>query len=502
MNFPCQHERLYVGGEWVVPDSGGAIPVICPTTEQAIGTVPAADAKDVDRAVSAAREAFDSWSAEPARIRSEILAAVADALEARTDELVALIARDVGMPRRLGRSMQVELPIAILRLYAKLAVEGSFEERVGHSVVIREPVGVVGAIMPWNYPLFQLAIKAGPALACGCTVVAKPSEVAPLAAFEFAHALHDANLPPGVFNLVTGYGAPAGEALVSHPQVDAISFTGSTATGRRIAQLAADRVTRITLELGGKSASVVLDDADLRAAVRGTVNSCFLNSGQTCLALTRLLVHADQYEQACAYAREAAERMTLGDPDDPQTKLGPLASAAQRDRVERYIRIGLRDGAELVCGGAGAPAGLDRGYFVQPTIFGRVEPRSTLAQEEIFGPVLVIIPYSHDDEAVAFANGTPYGLSGAVWSASLERAQRIARRLRTGQVDINGAPFNLAAPLGGFKQSGYGRELGRFGFDAYLEYKALQLPRELTGRGRTGVEGRAVAPVHCDGETR
>jgi betaine-aldehyde dehydrogenase len=351
-----------------------------------------------------------------------------------------------------------------------------FEDRIGNSLVVREPVGVVGAITPWNYPLHQIALKVAPALAAGCTVVLKPSEVAPFNAFVLAEVIEAAGLPKGVFNLVTGLGPVAGEALVKHAGVDMISFTGSTRAGKRISELAAQGVKRVALELGGKSASVILDDADLAAAVKSTVNGCYLNSGQTCTALTRMLVSEEQYEEAATLAAEAAKSFTVGNPLDDKTRLGPLSSQAQLERVRSYIRKGVQEGAQLLAGGAeppeGAPAG---GYYVRPTVFGNVKNSMTIAQEEIFGPVLSIIAFKDEEEAIRLANDTPYGLAGAVWSKDEARAQRVARRIRAGQVDVNGGAFNMNAPFGGFKQSGHGREAGVFGLEEFLEYKSLQL---------------------------
>ena len=347
---------------------------------------------------------------------------------------------------------------------------------MGNSLVVREPVGVVAAITPWNYPLHQIALKVAPALAAGCTVVLKPSEVAPFNAFILAEAIEAAGLPQGVFNLVTGYGADAGEALVKHRDVDMISFTGSTRAGKRISELAAQSVKRVALELGGKSASVILDDADLATAVKGTVNGCYLNSGQTCTALTRMLVPDSLYQEAARIAAEVAKSFTVGDPLAETTRLGPLSSQAQLERVRGYIRKGLQEGAELLAGGAEPPEGVPPGgYYVKPTVFGRVSNDMTIAREEIFGPVLSIIPYQDEEDAVRIANDTVYGLAGAVWSRDDARAQRVARRIRAGQVDVNGGAFNMNAPFGGFKQSGHGREAGVYGLEEFLEYKSLQL---------------------------
>jgi betaine-aldehyde dehydrogenase len=469
-------DRFYIGGQWVSPSSKEAIDVHNAGTGEVMGRVPAGREADIDAAVSAARGALESWSALPAEKRADYLDAISAALKARADELARIIAQEVGMPLKLAGRIQAGLPIANFANYAKLVKSFAFEERVGNSLVVREPVGVVGAITPWNYPLHQITLKVAPALAAGCTVVLKPSEVAPFNAFVLAEAAASAGLPNGVLNIVTGTGAAAGEALVKHPGVDMVSFTGSTRAGKRISELAAHTVKRVALELGGKSASVILDDADLAAAVKGTVNGCYLNSGQTCTALTRMLVPESRYEEAARLAAEAAKAFTVGDPLAETTKLGPLTSKAQLERVRGYIRKGLEEGAELVAGGAeppeGAPAG---GYYVRPTVFGKVRNDMAIAQEEIFGPVLSIIPYKDEEDAVRIANDTVYGLAGAVWSKDDARAQRVARRIRAGQVDVNGGAFNMNAPFGGFKQSGHGREAGVYGLEEFLEYKSLQL---------------------------
>jgi betaine-aldehyde dehydrogenase len=334
---------------------------------------------------------------------------------------------------------------------------------------------VCGLITPWNWPINQIMCKVAPALAAGCTMVLKPTEVAPLNAIIVAEILHEAGVPAGVFNLVNGDGPTVGQAISSHPEIDMVSFTGSTRAGKRVSQVAADTVKRVALELGGKSASLILEDADLPVAVRGTVNSCFLNSGQTCTAHTRMLVPEAKYGEAARLAVEVTKTFTVGDPFGETTKLGPLVSAAQRDRVRAFIRKGIEEGAELLTGGPEAPEGLAKGYFVKPTVFGRVKPDSTIAQEEIFGPVLSIIAYRDEEDAIRIANGTIYGLAGGVWSKDEGRAKRVARRLRAGQIDINGGPLNMQAPFGGFRQSGHGRELGRFGLEEFLGYKSLQL---------------------------
>jgi acyl-CoA reductase-like NAD-dependent aldehyde dehydrogenase len=469
-------DKFFIGGQWTAPSSKEMIDVHAAGTGEVMGKVPAGTEKDIDTAVAAARAAFDGWSATPAAKRAEILQKIADGLKARAAELGATIAQEVGMPIKLAGRIQAGLPIANFANYAKIASAYEFEKKVGNSLVVQDPVGVVGAITPWNYPLHQIALKVAPALAAGCTVVLKPSEIAPFNAFILAEVIESAGLPKGVFNLVTGFGPAAGEALVKHPGVDMISFTGSTRAGKRISEVAAQTVKRVALELGGKSASVILEDADLAAAVKGTVSGCYLNSGQTCTALTRMLVPASKYEEAAKLAVEAAKGFTLGDPLSEATRLGPLSSQMQLDRVRDYIKKGVAEGAELLTGGADQPEGVaPGGYFVKPTVFGKVKNSMTIAQEEIFGPVLSIIPYKDEEDAVKIANDSPYGLAGAVWSGDEAHAQKVARRIRAGQIDVNGGAFNMNAPFGGFKQSGHGREAGLYGLEEFLEYKSLQL---------------------------
>lgn len=469
------YHQLYINGQWVKSAGTGLIDVINSTTEEVMGRVPEGTPADVNAAVAAARGAFESWSTTPAADRAALLQQIADHLGARKDELGALVASEVGMPLQLATAVQAGMPAMVMGSYAKLLGEFKFEEQIGNAQIVKEPVGVVGCITPWNYPLHQVVAKVAPALAAGCTVVLKPSEVAPLTAFVLAEICHEVGVPAGVLNLVTGYGQVVGEAIAAHPDVDMVSFTGSTRAGRRVSELAAQTVKRVSLELGGKSANIILDDADLEKAVTNGVGKCYLNSGQTCSALTRMLVPRSRHDEAVAIAKRAAESFTVGDPHDGKAKLGPLVSATQRERVTGYIKKGVEEGAMLVAGGAEMPAGVARGYFVRPTVFANVDNKMTIAQEEIFGPVLSIIPYEDEDDAVRIANDTVYGLSGGVWSGDTERAKRVARRLRTGQVEINGGRFNPQAPFGGYKQSGNGRELGRYGLEEYLEVKALLL---------------------------
>ncbi|MBI2754802.1 MAG: aldehyde dehydrogenase family protein [Betaproteobacteria bacterium] len=469
-------DSFYIGGDWVAPSTRETIDVHRAGDGAVMGSVPAGTEKDIDAAVAAARAALEVWSATPVEQRAGYLQKISEGLKARADEIAKIIAQEVGMPIKLSGRIQAGLPIANFANYARIAREFKFEERVGNSVVVREPVGVVGAITPWNYPLHQITLKVAPALAAGCTVVLKPSEVAPFNAFILAEVMESSGLPKGVFNLVTGLGPVVGEALVKHPQVDMISFTGSTRAGKRISEVAAQTVKRVALELGGKSASVILEDADLALAVKSTVNGCYLNSGQTCTALTRMLVPESKYEEAAKTAAEVAKGFTLGDPLAESTRLGPLSSQMQLERVRGYIRKGMAEGAELLTGGADMPEGVPAGgYYVKPTVFGRVRPGSTIEQEEIFGPVLSIVTYKDEEEAIRIANDTPYGLAGAVWSNDEQHAQKVARRIRAGQVDVNGGAFNMNAPFGGFKQSGHGREAGVYGLEEFLEYKSLQL---------------------------
>ena len=469
-------DKFLIDGEWVAPDGRGHFDVHDASTEEVIGRVPGGSTVDVDRAVAAARRAFDGWADTPPAARADALRQIAEGIRKRRAELVEVIIGELGAPRPMTEQFMVDFPASTIQFYADLLASYSFEERIGHSVVVKEPVGVVAAITPWNYPLHQIVAKLGPALAAGCTVVLKPSEVVPLSCFMLAEIV-GAAVPRGVFNFLTGLGPVVGEAMASHPGVDMVSFTGSTAAGRRVAELAARTVKKVSLELGGKSASVILDDADFEKAVRASLNHAFINGGQTCASWTRMLVPRARQQEAVGYALDELRRSNgVGDPRQGKERLGPLVSGPQRDRVRRYIQSGVDEGARLVAGGTEPPEGLERGYYVRPTLFCDVRSDMRIAQEEIFGPVCTILPYDGEEDAIRIANDTIYGLGGAVWSRDLERARRVARRIRTAQLDINGAPFNPHAPFGGVKQSGNGRELGPYGLEEYLEPKALQFP--------------------------
>jgi aldehyde dehydrogenase (NAD+) len=460
-------DRIYLDGAWTASAGTQTIPVENPATEEILGHVPAGTAEDVDRAVAAARAAFPGWAETPMAERGAVLGKLHEALAARAGDIARTVGLELGTPLKVAKAVQAGLPLTVLRGYADLAAQPVPEETIGNSLIVHEPVGVVGAITPWNYPLHQVVAKVAAALAAGCTVVLKPSELTPLVAYLLIDAADEAGLPPGVLNLVSGTGPVVGAAIAGHPDVDMVSFTGSTATGRAITHAAADRIARVALELGGKSANVILEDADLTKAVKVGVGNAFLNSGQTCTAWTRMLVHRSHYGTAVELAAAAASAYTTGDPFDEDTRLGPLVSAAQRERVRGFI---ARAEARQVAGGAAVP---DQGYFVAPTVFADVDPASELAQEEIFGPVLSIIPFDDDDHAVEIANNSKYGLAGGVWG-SPDRALAVARRMRTGAVDVNGGSFNPVAPFGGYKQSGIGRELGAYGLSEFQQTKAIQ----------------------------
>jgi acyl-CoA reductase-like NAD-dependent aldehyde dehydrogenase len=469
------YDSIYINGSWVPSTGEGTLEVTDSATEEVIASIPNGSAADVDAAVAAARAAFEGWNGLPTEERAAYLMKIHAGLDARSDEIAQTIAREVGMPLMLSTIIQAGLPKANFAIAAQLLGSYEFETQVGNSIVVREAIGVVGCITPWNYPLHQIALKVAPALAAGNTVVLKPSEVAPINAFILAEVIHEAGLPAGVFNLVTGVGPVVGEAIAAHPEVDMVSFTGSTRAGKRVAEVASQSVKRVALELGGKSPNVILDDADLTKAVADGVGKCFLNSGQTCTALTRMIVPRSRLAEVEQIAAATAAAFTPGNPFEQTSRLGPLVSAAQRERVRGFIQQGIDEGATLVAGGPDSPEGLEQGYFVKPTVFSNVTPDMTIAREEIFGPVLSIMPYDTEDEAIAIANDTIYGLAGGVWSGDADRAKRVARKIRAGQVEVNGGAFNVMAPFGGYKQSGLGREAGTFGLEEFLEVKAMQL---------------------------
>jgi len=466
-------QQVYVDGAWQTPAVAGLINVLSASTEEAIGCIPECAPADVDRAAEAARHAFDSgWSETTAAERADWLDKIAAGLEARTQDIARTIAMEVGSPISMAVSIQAGLPVMVTKSYAKLIREARLDEEIGNSLVVREPMRVVGAITPWNYPLHQIMAKVAPALAAGCTVVLKPSEVAPLNAFLLAEVCESIGLPAGVLNIVTGVGPVVGEAIVTHPLVDMVSFTGSIRAGRRVMALAAESIKKVTLELGGKSANVILDDAPLDKAVSVGVKNAMLNSGQTCSAWTRMVVPRARQQEAAELAASTIATLKLGDPLDPATRLGPLISETQRGRVEGYIAAGKKESAKLVTGG-GRPAAFAKGYYVEPTVFADVQSKMTIAQEEIFGPVLAILPYDTEEEAIAIANDSIYGLAGGVWSSDAGRALRVARKIRSGQVDVNAGRFNVLAPFGGYGQSGMGRELGKFGLEEYFQIKSI-----------------------------
>ncbi|MGC0315905.1 aldehyde dehydrogenase family protein [Kitasatospora acidiphila] len=481
---PVPEQQLtdqWIGGRWQASTAEAAIEVVDPSTELRIATVPAGTAADADRAARAAAAAFDGWAATPVPVRAKALRRIVEGLTRRADRFAELITAEVGAPVRVARRTQVGLAIGMAAHSLDLLDGFAFERRIGNSLVVHEPAGVAACITPWNMPLLLTVQKVLPALAAGCTVVLKPSEITPLHAYLLTELIAEADLPPGVFNLVVGTGPEAGAALAGHPLVDTVSLTGSTRAGRDVAARGAATVKRVHLELGGKGASVVLDEESLEDAVRATVDQVCFNSGQSCLQWSRLLVPARLEDEALALAVEAIADYRVGDPREESTDLGPLVSAAAMARVTGHISRGLADGARLVAGGPGRPDGLDRGYFVRPTVFAGVSPDAALAQEEVFGPVLCVLPYQDEEDAVRIANGTEYGLHSSVWAGRDRRAERFARRLRTGLVDLNGGPFNPAAPFGGFKQSGLGRECGTAGLEAFLEVKSLQFPQDSGG---------------------
>ena len=467
-------DRIYIDGQWVEASGRGVIEVIDPATEQCIGSVPVGSAADVDAAVAAAKAAFPSWSQSSIEERQGYLNAISAAIGERGEELAQLITSEVGTPINYSRMAMVGTPRVVSRSYAKMLDSFEWETEVRNSLVVKEAIGVVGMITPWNFPLHQIIGKVAPALAAGCTMVLKPSKEAPLNAFVLADIIDGIGLPAGVFNLVSGHGRDIGKTLSGHPDVDMVSFTGSTGAGVQVSEVAAATVKRVTLELGGKSANIILDDADVTKAAKMAVFACFGNSGQECSALSRLLVPTSKRDEVVAVVAATMERYSVGDPLDESMRCGPMVSKRQQESVADYIASGIADGATLIAGGEGMPEGLEAGYFVRPTAFADVTPEMRIFREEVFGPLLAITTYETEEEAIALANDSEYGLSGGVWSADEERAMRVARAMRTGQVSINGGAFNVSAPFGGYKLSGNGRELGLHGLEEFLEIKAIQ----------------------------
>lgn len=466
------HDKNYIDGKWVPSSGTTRIPVTNPANDEVIAEVTAGTVADVDAAVAAARAAFPGWSETPASERADILTAIAGKLAERAEEIASTISSEMGCPISVSRAIQVPLPLNSFAESANIVREYEFETAYRGSTIVREPFGVLAAITPWNYPLHQIALKVAYGLAAGNTVVVKPSEVTPLCAIILTEIVDEIGLPPGVFNVVFGTGPDVGEALAGHDDVDIVSFTGSTRAGRRISEVAARTVKKVSLELGGKSPNVILDDTDLASVVPASVQTMMLNSGQTCTALTRMLVPRDRVAEVEALAKATAEALPVGDPSDEGTAVGPLSSRAQQQRVLGHIRTALDEGARLVAGGE---VDLDApGAFVRPTVFSDVTEDMTLHKEEVFGPVLAIEAYDSEEDAVRLANATDYGLAGAVWSGSRERADRIARRIRAGQIQVNDGAFNVNAPFGGYKQSGNGREAGVYGLEEFLEVKSIQ----------------------------
>lgn len=465
--------QFYIAGKWVSPNKDNDFAVINPTTEEPIGTISLGDESDVDNAVTAAEEAFEFYSESSIDKRIALLQRIVECYQARIDEMAQTISAEMGAPISLSLSAQAPVGLWHFSATLKLLESFNFEVLTGSTLMRKEPIGVCGLITPWNWPINQIACKVAPALAAGCTMVLKPSEIAPLSAYLFAEILHDAGVPAGVFNLVNGDGPTVGSAIASHPDIAMVSFTGSVRAGIAVATAAAPTVKRVTQELGGKSANIILDDADLQTAVSRGVQACFRNSGQSCNAPTRMLVPQARLGEANSIAAQTVEAIKIGDPFGGDTNLGPVVSQAQFDKVQQLIRTGIDEGATLIAGGPGRPPGFRKGYFVKPTVFSDVRNDMTIARNEIFGPVLCIIPYEDEDDAVRIANDTPYGLSGHVASANIERARRVAKRIRTGNMHINNARLDFAACFGGYKQSGNGREWGESGLREYLELKAI-----------------------------
>ena len=468
-----ERNKVFIDGEWVDSAGEGVLTVVNPATEEAFATIPDGAPADVDRAARAAAAALDSWSQTTVEERAAVLTRITQILEARSDEITRMIVQEVGEPEKFAKRNQTGAPIFTLWNTIESMNDVHWDEQIGATLVHRAPAGVVSAITPWNVPMLMIAMKVGAALAAGCTVVLKGTEVAPMSSFIFAEAAQEAGVPAGVFNLVSGTGPVVGEAMCTHPLVDVVSLTGSVRAGRRVMELAAQGIKRVGLELGGKSANIILSDADLETAVKGGVDDSFRNSGQVCGGLTRMLVHRSRLAEAEEIAAEHAKTFILGDPFAEETTLGPVTTADALQRVRGYIRSGVEEGARLVSGGPEAPEGLDRGYFVRPTVFSAPDNHLRIAQEEIFGPVVTIVPFDTDDDAVRIANDSQYGLAGAIWAADTDRAIALAKRVRTGRVRINGSAINPKAPHGGFKLSGIGRENGKYGIEEFLEYQSI-----------------------------
>jgi aldehyde dehydrogenase (NAD+) len=465
-------DQIFINNEWV-PSTGSAwIEVVNPATEETVARVIRGTADDVDRAARAAAAAFPAWSSTPLEQRLACLQRLADILESKADGLTRLVVSEVGQPIRFAVDSQTGVAVADLRNFAEAARAVVWEESVENFVVRREPVGVVGAIAAWNGPIRSVCLKAGAALAAGCTVVVKPSEVAPLSAYVIAQATAEAGIPAGVFNLVSGVGPEVGEAIATHPLINLVTLTGSVRAGSRVMELASRSIMRVALELGGKSANLILEDADLERAVEVGIDDAFRNAGQVCGGLSRMLVPRQRLAEAERLAVVKAQAFVMGDPLDPGTTLGPVISAQQRERIRGYIRSAQDDGVRMLTGGAEEPDGFDRGFYVKPTVFSG-DNNVRIAREEVFGPVLIIIPFDDEDDGIAIANDCVYGLGGAIWSATPEHAREVAKRVRTGRIRINGTPINMKAPHGGFKASGIGREMGRYGIEEYLEYKSV-----------------------------
>lgn len=468
-----QKLQFYIDGAWGDPAKPSACGVVNPATEETFAQISLGSSEDVDRAVQAARRAFVEYAEASVEERLAYLYKIIEGFRARLPELARMMTLEMGAPITFATQRQATVALFHFEEAARVLARYRFEEPMGLGIIRREPIGVCGLITPWNWPLNQVASKVAPALATGCTVVLKPSEIAPLSAMLFAEIVHEVGLPKGVFNLVNGDGPTVGEAIAAHPDIDMVSFTGSTTAGVRVAKLAADSVKRVAQELGGKSTNIILSDADLRTAVIEGVHACYTNAGQNCQSPTRMLIPRVQQDAAFEAAREAVNAIRLGDPLDPACTMGPLVSQTQLEKVQDYIQSGIDEGATLVAGGMGRPAELNRGYYVRPTVFGDVTPQMRIAREEIFGPVLAIMSYDTEDEAIEIANDTPFGLAGFVQSKDPKRARKVANRIRAGRVYLNGAPFDRSLPFGGYKQSGNGREFGIFGFEEYLEVKAL-----------------------------